>query len=103
MTTPRKIKRHNIYRRILLLVDTLAPLRCGITSTEACKRINERMGEAYNRRTVSRDLEALYELGYVRFEVRKLGPKQMYSRFWILNLAKSENLQQIAFEQVEAK
>jgi len=103
MSTQRKVKRHNIYRRILLLVDTLAPLRCGITSTEACSRINQRMGEAYNRRTISRDLEAMYELGYVRFEVRKLGPKQTYSRFWMLNLAKSENLQQVAFEKVEAQ
>lgn len=102
MATTRIQKRHLIYQRVLLLVDLLAPVRRGLSTTEICERINERMELSYSHRTIARDLQAMCELGYVSFEVRQIGEKQSLSRFWRLNLAKSENLQQIAFGQVEA-
>jgi predicted DNA-binding transcriptional regulator YafY len=95
-------KRHQIYQRILMLVDTLAPLRRGISTNEVCSRINDRLGESYSSRTIYRDLQAMQSLGYVRCESRQVGPKQGYGFYWSLNLAKSENLQAVAFEKVEA-
>jgi repressor of nif and glnA expression len=97
----KQSRRGGIYLRILLLIDTLAPLRHGKTSRELVKIINESAGESYSERTIRRDLEIMSQLGFVRREDRPKQTRGSFTVFWSLNMRRSEQLQNVAFEAIE--
>lgn len=51
--------------RVLLLIELLAPLRCGARLPELTDDLNDTLGTEYCERTVRRDLAALERLGLV--------------------------------------
>jgi len=55
----------NKTRRILLLIDALAPLRSPFTAVEARLRLEERVGSSIDvcERTIRRDLDLLVSMG----------------------------------------
>lgn len=91
--------RYGIYLRILTLVDEMAPLRRGVTSSELTQRINDRLGETYSVKTIHRDLIALHETGYVQRQHLHAKNARL-SDVWTLNLSASENLQYVSLKQL---
>lgn len=51
--------------RVLLIVELLAPLRCGATTSELATDVSDLLGRDYCERTIRRDLKALELLGLV--------------------------------------
>lgn len=97
----RPHRRHGIYRRILILIDTLAPLRRGITVEDLCNEINEVTGETYCTKTILRDLIALHAVGVVTKEFKRVHKVGRKTPFWKLNLDRSERLQMVAAKVME--
>lgn len=91
-------------RRILLLIDVLAPLRHWQTTDDVHAKIVERSGQAMCVRTTQRDLELLASMGLVdqtrgaRFDKGCLRWRLLIDRSWSLQRAalvlypESENL-----------
>jgi Fe2+ or Zn2+ uptake regulation protein len=99
----RPKRRHSIYRRILILIDTLAPLRRGISAEDLCETINEITGETYCTRTIYRDLVALHEMGVVLKDMKRIHKLGQKTAFWKLNLERSEKLQTVAAKVMESQ
>lgn len=78
-------------RRVLLLVDTLAPYRYWHTIPEIADAIRDRGGEKVSERTINRDLRLLESLGLA--ESRGSGQPS-----WRLNLRESESVQAAALK-----
>lgn len=89
-------KRGGIVKRILLIIDVLAPIRHGIALTEITERINDACGLRVSTRTVHRDLMALKEIGYVTCDVH--GKRK---HRWKLNLRRTECVQAVAVDLLE--
>jgi hypothetical protein len=98
----REQNRERTFVRILLLIDTLAGSTHGMTAGQITKRINELARETYHCRTIRRDMDALESVGFAIREDRKPNSKNVPTIFWRLNLKRSERLQEVAFEMVEA-
>ena len=85
-------------RRILLLIDTLAPIRQWLPLKAVHAKLTAREGCDYCLRTVRRDLSLLKAMGLV--ECRAGAPPQGNRLFqielWRLNLTKSVPLQRAA-------
>lgn len=90
-----RVRRYNQIRRILTMVDILAPLRLFHSTRELHRMINDRMGSEWHLRTVARDLEALEEMGLVdcQFKRELSGTK---AACWKLRPLHSEPLQHAA-------
>lgn len=91
-------RRHHIARRILLVIDQLAPLRFGATAKEVADAVNEILGETYHVRTYSRDLNALVECGLAKVCTRRRAMRLpvVEENVFVLNLVRSEGLQEAA-------
>lgn len=93
----KAVRRHSIYIRVLLLIDSLAPVRRGLTVEELWEQINIRSGEGYSRRTIRRDLDAMYEIGLVsKYGVPSTNGLNI-TFFWTLNLRRTESVQSMAY------
>lgn len=58
-------RRYAQLERILLVIELLAPLRCGATLKELAADVNDELGTDYHVRTIRRDVEALATLGMI--------------------------------------
>lgn len=85
-------------RRILLLIDTLAPIRQWIPIKEVHARLTAREGCDYCVRTVRRDLSLLKDMGLMecREGSMPLGSHRFQGELWRLDLSQSEPLQRAA-------
>ncbi len=90
-------RRYEQLRRVLGIVDLLAPAIRYQTTQEVQHAYNERHGTTWHWRTVQRDLEFLQEAGLVEQELRQeFGDNRTATRFWKLNMTRSENAQEAA-------
>jgi predicted DNA-binding transcriptional regulator YafY len=88
-------------RRVLELIDSLAPLRCHRTTAEIAEIMRERLGESFCNRTIYRDLRLLVDMGLA--EINYLPPTSgSFDRAaFRLNLRPSESLQMAAIKAEE--
>lgn len=85
-------------RRILLLIDTMAPIRQWLTIKEVHTKLTAREGCDYCQRTVRRDLSLLKSMGLMdcRLGSPPQGNRLYQTELWRLNLSQSEPLQRAA-------
>jgi predicted DNA-binding transcriptional regulator YafY len=70
----------NKTRRVLILIDTLAPLRMPFTAADAARRLEDRNEPPVHERTIIRDLELFVLLGLAVI-VDHGGGSNGYARF----------------------
>lgn len=102
-TKPNPVRRLNQLRRILALIDTMAPMRRFRSIEDIAHILRDRMGESFCDRTVRRDMDLLVEMGLAECEfvtVPRGGPLASTYR---LNLRQSEVLQTAAIKQEETR
>jgi|JI7StandDraft_1071085.scaffolds.fasta_scaffold719356_2 predicted DNA-binding transcriptional regulator YafY len=59
------VRRYEQFRRLLLVVELLAPLRAGATVEEITQDVSDFMGQPVCCRTIVRDIDALRSFGLV--------------------------------------
>lgn len=91
-------------RRVLSMVDLLAPCRQAQTAHEITRQLNDRLGTSFSQRTVERDLELLASENV--FTCERYEGFQPYSgtgvRVWRMRSLANENLQTAAVNHVDA-
>ena len=93
-------RRHNTVRRIITLIDVLAPLRKGATAGDLTRKVNDATGDDYSYRTIQRDLLSLEEIGMVFcLDSKKSTRKMPDGWLWFLNLSRSKVLEELAIER----
>jgi predicted DNA-binding transcriptional regulator YafY len=91
--------RGEIIRRILALIDLMAAWRNPQETNLIVRSLNEKLSANYHRRTVYRDLVAIWEQGLVeRSMVRSKSGK---SWSWKLKLSQTEQQQRAAIEIIK--
>ena len=85
-------------RRVLLLIDTMAPIRQWLPINAVHAALTARQGCDYCVRTVRRDLSLLRDMGLVECRVGALpyGGRKVQGELWRLKLPQSEPLQRAA-------
>lgn len=86
-------------RRVLLVIDELAPLRMWLAVDEVTAKVVDRLGETVSYRTIERDLYLLESLGMAEREYEQNTPGRHVR--WRLRLRSSEFLQVAALGVVD--
>lgn len=85
-------------RRILLLVDTLAPFRYWHDTARIGQLVSDRLGEVVSKRTIERDLHLLQSLGMAesQWAISNRGRQHTRCLQWRVVLNRSESIQRAA-------
>ena len=96
--------RYGQLRRVLALIDLMAPLRRAHSTHELHGLLNEKTGSQWHFRTVTRDLVMLADQGLVDRETRAdFAPCSTRTAMWKLNLQPSEPAQEAAIKVLDAE
>jgi hypothetical protein len=88
-------------RRVLELIDLMAPLRCYRATGEIAETLRNRLGESFCDRTVYRDLRLLVDMGLAEVSYLPSAGRGVDGPAFRLNLRASESLQLAAIKVEE--